>query len=246
MGIYCTEWTNPFPNKVIATVDVIGNLAPTQFVLLAISGGVITSKNPRAEAVSEWQLGEYAGGLVRNRIPGGDVLKMSGSAPGIVTDAGSHAMNFEHGRALVGQTESIPQLGSFGKQPFAIRMTFSPTAKPSGFCGGLFEAAAYGKSGFRMTLGNDMRLGVEVFSDSGIKGLNSRTVLETGRSYTAELRFDGTYATLLIDGQTESIKEMPMRAPFTGSFRIGVAAGKDYFFNGTISTISIWKFPATR
>lgn len=245
VGIYCAEWTNPYPDKVVATLDVIGNLAPTQFLVVAISGGIVTSKEPRAEAVSEWQLGEYAGGEVRNRIPGGDVLRAGDCAPGIVANTTVHALKFENGQSLVGRTESIPRLGGFGKQPFAIRMTISPTSRPGGFCGGLFEAAVYGKTGFRMTLGNDMKLGVEDFSDTGIQCLSSRTVLEIGRRYTVELRFDGTYATLLIDGQTDAIKEMPMPAPFSGPFRIGVAAGKEYFFNGIVFSASIWKLPVS-
>ena len=244
VGIYCAEWTNPCPEKIITTVDVIGNLTPTEFVVLAISGGVATGK-ASAEVVSEWRFGEYKDGAIPNRISGGGILKAGDAAPTLTGGSGAAAMKFENGQCILGQTTAIPRFGGFGKAPFAIRMTFSPTAKPGAFCGGLFEAAAYGKSGFRLTLGNDMKLGMEAFLHQGIGRMNTRTVFEPGRTYTIELRFDGAYATILIDGQTDVIKDMALPEPFSGSFRIGVAAGKDYFFNGTISSVSILKLSSS-
>lgn len=241
VGIYCAEWTNPFPDKVVESIDVTGDLAPTQFVVVAISGGVIKNNGPRAEVVSDWQLGSFASGVVPNRIPAGGSLKAGDRAPSPDNGGG---LKFEGGQSLGGETKAIPGLGDFGSHPFAVRMTLSPSAKPGGFCGGLFEAGSYGKTGFRLTLGNNMKIGVELFSADGIKNLSTRTVLETGRAYTVELRLDGTYVTFLIDGQTDTMKELPMPAPYSGPFRIGVAAGKDYFFNGTISNIAVLKLPA--
>ena len=238
VGIFCAEWSNPFPEKVIASIDVIGNLAPTQFVVVAISGGAIKSKGPRPVVVSEWQLSEFADGTVRNRIPGGSVLKAGSSAP---TLDKANGLKFENGQSLRGETKALPGLGGFGKEPFAVRVTLCPLSKPVAPCGGLFEACGYGKNGFRLTLSHDMRLGLEVWPGPGF---SSKPVLEVGRSYTVELRFDGAYATLLVDGQTDTMKEMAMPASFDGAFRIGVAAGKDYFYNGTISSISVSKLPA--
>ena len=240
VGIFSAEWSNPFPNKTIAAIDVIGNLVPTQFVVVAISGGVSKNHGPRAEAVGEWQLGELAAGAVANHVPGGGVLKAGASAP---TPAPGQGLQFAGGQSLTGETKELPGLGALGSQPFAVRMTLAPAAKPSGFCGGLFQAMAYGTSGFRLVLGGDMRLGTDVFTAAGAAHIGSKLVLETGRSYTVELRFDGTYATLVIDGQTDTMKEMALPAPYAGAIQIGLAAGKDYFYNGTISNIAVLKLP---
>ena len=44
VGITLSEWTNPNPQKAITSIDLIGNLSPAQYVLLAISGGELTGK----------------------------------------------------------------------------------------------------------------------------------------------------------------------------------------------------------
>lgn len=240
VGIFSAEWSNPYPNKTIAAIDVIGNLAPTQFVVVAISGGVIKGNGPRTEVISEWQLGELAAGAVANHTPGGGALKAGPAAP---TPSPGRGLQFEGGQSLTGETKELPGLGAIGSQPFAVRMTLAPTAKPGGYCGGLFQAMAYGTSGFRLVLGGDMHLSTDVFTAAGTAHISSKMVLETGRSYTVELRFDGTYATLVIDGQTDIMKEMALPAPYAGPIQIGVAAGKDYFYNGTISNLAILKLP---
>lgn len=40
IGIFSTPWENPYPEKVITSIDAIGNLGNAQVVLLAITGGV--------------------------------------------------------------------------------------------------------------------------------------------------------------------------------------------------------------
>ena len=238
VGIFCAEWNNPFPEKTISSIDVIGNLTATQFVVVAISGGIIKNKGQGATTVSDWHLSEFADGEVRNHTPGGGPLKAGTPSP---TLEGTNGLKFENGQALTGETKAIPGLAGFGTQPFAVRMTFCPLAKPTSPCGGLFEVCGYGTNGFRLTLGGSMKLAIEVWPGPGF---SSKTVFEIGRTYTVEMRFDGTYATLLVDGQTDTMKEMAMPAPYDGPIRIGVAAGKDYFYNGTISQISISKLPA--
>src|SRR5690606_38725168 len=41
IGIYATEWVNPHPDRKIASIDLIGNLSPTQIVLVGITAGEI-------------------------------------------------------------------------------------------------------------------------------------------------------------------------------------------------------------
>ena len=243
VGIFCAEWSNPFPNKTIAGMDVIGNLVPTQFVVVAICGGVVKDGGPRAETVSDWRLGDFSAGVVASRVPGGGALRATSQPPTVDQGKG---LKFEGGQTLTGEVREIPGMGNIGSRPFAVRVTFSPAAKPGGYCGGLFQAMDYGKAGFRMVLSKDLRLETEIFTAAGPGNIGSKQVLDPGRTYTVELRFDGTYATLIIDGQTEIMKEMALPAPFRGMIQIGTASGNGYNYNGTISDISIMKLPVTR
>jgi len=242
VGIFCAEWNNPFPNKNIVGMDVIGNIVPTQFVVVAICGGVVKNGGPHAETVSDWRLGEFTAGAVANHVPGGGALKATSLSPTLEPGKG---LKFEGGQTLMGEVREIPGMGAMGSSPFAVRMTFTPMAKPTGYCGGLFQAMDYGKAGFRMVLSKDLRLDTEVFTAAGPQSISSKQVLDPGRTYTVELRFDGTYATLIIDGQTEIMKEMPLPAPCRSIIQIGTASGNGYNYIGTISDISILKLPAT-
>ena len=222
-------------------MDVIGNLISTQFVVVAVSGGVINNGGPRPVTVSDWRLGDFSEGAVANHVPGGGALKATPLAPTLDPGKG---LKFEGGQTLMGEVREIPGMGAIGSSPFAIKMTFTPTAKPTGYCGGLFQVMDYGKAGFRMVLSKDLRLDTEVFTAAGPQNISSNQVLQPGRTYTVELRFDGTYATLIIDGQTEVMKEMVLPAPCRGLIQIGTASGNGYNYIGTITDISILKLPA--
>jgi hypothetical protein len=98
----------------------------------------------------------------------------------------------------------------------------------------------YQQRGFRMVLAKNLKIGVEVFlGDGNSHGLSSGRALEPGRAYRVELRFDGTNATLLIDGKPDTVKEMPLPVAFQGDVTIGTASGENYYFNGTISEITL-------
>jgi len=91
-----------------------------------------------------------------------------------------------------------------------------------------------------MVIGQDMKLGVE-FTRNGkpTRYLATKAPLEIGRFYDVTLKFDGKYASLFLDGKLEAMIESTPPALFEGGIRIGVASGKDYFFNGLIQRIRI-------
>jgi hypothetical protein len=240
IGIYSTEWKNPYPDREISTIDLVGNLSITQVVVLAITGGAAPAGTKKTTLYGDWKFNNFVGGKVPNSVSGGGDLVASAPAP---VPVANHGLRFVHGAQLSGDLKKIPGLGGMGEgKPFAVKITFTPEAKPSGYFGGLFQAMDYGRAGFRLELDQQMKAVVEIFlngSPDGRRGLESRAPLEFGRTYTVEVRFDGTYATLLIDGKVDQMQEMTLPGVYNGEFDIGVAGGTHYFFNGTIEDLSL-------
>jgi len=237
IGIYATEWVNPHPDRKIASIDLIGNLSPTQIVLVGITAGEIEGGSA-SRPVARWNLARYEGRRVVSDLPGIGALVAGQPAP--VPSSDQQGLQFADGASLRIQSSAIA--GVF-TAPFALKVALAAAAPPSGHYGGIVQAGEYGKSGFRLMLDRNLRVQVEMFRD-GVEGLSSNHPLQPGRMHDLELRFDGHYASLLIDGRTDSMKEFPLPPPFKGSVQIGVASGKDYFFNGTISRIALDALPS--
>ncbi|WPJ95621.1 glycoside hydrolase family 2 TIM barrel-domain containing protein [Coraliomargarita algicola] len=242
IGIYSTPWSNPHPEKEIATIDMIGNLSPTQVVLLAITAGVNLDLQQAGEVLAEWQLGDFDGEYVPSRVDHAGRLTARTPAPTRVEQDGKSMLHFQDEQSLSGRIADLPQQGGLGSgQPFAVKVVFTPEAKPTGYFAGIFQAAQYGQRGFRMLLDQRMKLVLEIFSDSEEAkrwGITSSVPLELGRSYTAEVRFDGSYVSLLIDGRVDSMVQAGLPTPFNGDFLVGDASGADYYFTGFIE--SLW------
>ena len=96
------------------------------------------------------------------------------------------------------------------------------------------------KSGFRLTLNQQMQINIEIFPGDG-KGryLVSKTALVVGQTYHIELKFDGQRAYLFINDKLDNSLETPPPAPCANDILIGQASGKDYNFNGLISRIAV-------
>jgi concanavalin A-like lectin/glucanase superfamily protein len=197
--------------------------------------------------ISDWNLGTFADSKVSNQVPNAPpltaFLTATTSAPTLGQLDGASAMHFEGGQALQGTIKDLPEAGGLGAgKPFALRMTFSAQEKPEGSYAGLFQAVQYGASGFRLMLDQQMNLMAEIFLGEGADKkcqLVSSAPLELGHTYTVELRFDGTDATLLIDGKTDRIQPMALPAAYNGDFLIGTASGLHYDFKGLIKEVAI-------
>jgi beta-galactosidase len=243
VGIYATPWTNPYPEKEIASIDLIGNLSPTQIVLLAITGGKNRDAQAQGPILGQWNMGDYTGSVVPGLTEASSELWPLQGSPTMKEHEGASMLHFEGGQSLQGNLSDLPELGGIGSaQPFSVEMRFTAEALPSGYYAGLFQAAEYGKSGVRMMLKKDMKLIVQGFVEGEAEksfGLETTAPLELGRTYTVEMQFDGAYARLLIDGRLDSLKACPLPIPYSGRFQVGRIAGPDYIFNGTIEMLSI-------
>jgi hypothetical protein len=246
IGIYVTEWANPHPEKEIASIDMIGNLTPTQVVLLGITGGIAADDKNRQTILGDWRMGDFVDNAVPNQIKDGPALKNEDpkNPPTVTTLDGLPALHFHGGQSVTGDFKFLPESGGLGDgKPFSVKMILCPDALPSGYCGGLFEAG-YGGA-FRMTLGSDMKIGVESWVGPGKEErfFGSTAPLEIGHTYNVEVRFDGTYGALLINGQVDKMIVMGLPSPSKNQFNIGVAGGTNYFFNGSISRVTICALP---
>jgi beta-galactosidase len=233
--VYSMAWNNPHPDKPIASIDVIGNLAQTQLVLLAITLGVDESG---ARPVASWDLGRFADGKV-------------------AADTGEEALVGTGTPALLGQRTGLRLAGGqnlsanlskdnplvTGK-PVAIEIELAPDGKPGGYCGGLVSAGNYQISGLRLTLGGDLRVCAEQWTGEGAANavyLKTRESLPTGRFTTLRYEHNGVESRLLFDGQVQAIQSCAPLAPYADVVMcIGRTGGKDYWFNGVIGAVRIF------
>jgi beta-galactosidase len=236
IGIYSMPWDNPNPEKEIATIDVIGSLAQTQLVLLAVTLGVDESGG---RTVVAWDCGRFADGAVPASV-GGEPLVGTGTLVAIGNRTG---LRLADGQCLVGKPGPNP-LGE-GK-PLAIEIDVAPDGKPGGYCGGLIECGNYQASGLRIVIGQDLRVSVDHWAGNGpdnVTYLKTREPLPTGRFSTVRYEHDGKQARLLVDGQLQEMKDCPPPAPYPHAVRIGLAGGQDYWFNGVVGNVRFFALP---
>lgn len=231
VGVYSMSWDNPHPDRAIASIDVIGNLAQTQLILLGITLGIDASG---ARPVASWDLGRFADGSVAAGV-GGEPLVGTGTP---VVLGNRTALRLAGGQNLVAKMPESNPLAT-GK-PLAIEIDLAPDGKPGGYCGGLVEVGNYQASGLRLTIGQDLRVSVEHWAGAGAANavyLKTREPLPTGRFSTVRYEHNGAEARLLVDGEMQEVKPCAPPAPHSGGVRIGVAGGKDYWFNGVVGSV---------
>ncbi|MCY3023640.1 MAG: hypothetical protein NTW87_32065, partial [Planctomycetota bacterium] len=230
LGIYSMPWDNPNPDKRIVAIDVLGNLAQTQLVLLAVTLGADESG---ARTVAAWDCGRFANGNVPASI-GNEPLSGQGAPVAIGPRTG---LRVAGGQCLIGKLGAGPL--AEGK-PVAIEVEVAPGGKPGGYYGGLVECGSYQTSGLRLVIGQDLRVVVEHWGGPGpdkATYLKTREPLPTGRFSTVRYEHDGKQARMLVDGQVQEVKDCAPPAPWKGDVRIGMAGGKDYWFDGVIGAV---------
>jgi beta-galactosidase len=238
IGIYSMPWDNPHPDQPIAAIDVVGNLAQTQVVLLAITLGSEASGGART--VAAWDCGRFVAGAIPAAT--GEVPLTGSGSP--VTAGGRAGLRLTGGQALQARLASGPLADG---TPVAVEIEVAPDGAPGGYYGGLVECGAYLNAGFRMMLNQQLRVVVEHFAGEGKEKatyLTSREALAPGRFATVRYEHDGRQARLLIDGLPQEVKECSLPAPWQGDLRVGVAGGKDYFLNGVVGNVRILALPA--
>ena len=240
IGIFVTAWENPFPEKSITNIDAIGGLGNAQVVLLAITAGMESGSTNAMKLISQWDMSQFANGQVNNIVPdAGAIQSKSQSQPTLVQIEGQNCLRFRNGQRLDGNTKQIPALAKGG--PMRLETTLAVEEITPGYCGGIFQSMVYGKKGFRLVIDRQMKLSVEIyFEDQPAKYLKGKTPLQLGRMYDISVDFDGQYAKLMIDDRFDALIQSPPPSAYTGPLQIGVASGKDYFFNGVIKKMSLY------
>jgi hypothetical protein len=240
IGVWMTPWENPHPDKIIESIDLQGNLGPSQLVLLAITGGVETDDDG-SETLSKWDFSEFRNGMVPNAIPGMPPLKSGTMPPTLSKDDLQPGLQFQHGQSLGGTTSKIP--GFLDGSPFKLSVLLTPQEKPDGYHGGIFQSMRYNQAGFRVVLQKStMKLNVQIFTGpKQAKFLNSKAPLTLGHDYRMDLVFKNGKAYLYLNNKLDECIDTPPPAPCPEPLRIGVASGKDYNFNGIIKEIAISK-----
>ncbi len=235
IGFYMMEWRNPSPEKKILTIDVVGNIAPTQLVCLGITAGIKARDGAATpEIASEWLFTSVRDNSVENRIPGMPPLRFGNIAP---TPDGD-GLRFKNGAFLHSAIGGYDEI--FNGGPFSLRMKLRVDNPTPGAMGGLFQRMEYLKSGFRLVVYPNFKIGVEIFPapDKPVY-LVSQNPLTQGQIYDIKVRFDGRFATLLADDKMIARVESPPPAPSRAGILVGRASGKDYYFDGVISSIEL-------
>lgn len=241
IGLFVTEWTNPHPEKVIATMDVVGHLQATNIILVGVTAGVEQNAPEGQALVADWNFAMAANQQVPNGVTGGGPLTFDEKAsPTLAELAGEKGLRFKDGQRLNGNPRQTPGLGVAG--PFTLEMRFAPEGKPVGYMSGLYSDLIYDNAGFRLVIGPRMNLSVEIYTGLGhekARYITGKTVLELGRFYTATLKFDGKFAYLYLDGKLDGSVETAPPAPCLEPLEIGDTPGKDYLFTGIISSVKV-------
>ncbi len=239
IGIWGMSWVNPKPDKEISSIDVTAALSPVQLVLLAITGGVESDGSSSGKCVSLWEMKDFKDGKLKNKIAGGSVLSANPPLPQLVSEP-MPGLRFTKNSLSFGRCPDVMSSGA----PYSMIAEIMPEGVPGAYCGGIVQAFSYLNSGFRISIGQDMKLGVEINTgkagSENVKGIQSKNVLQTGRKYKVEVRFDGRQAYLYINDRLDTSVSCPMPAPYRGDVQIGCASGKDYYFIGIIGSVGFY------
>lgn len=236
IGIYSMPWDNPYPEKPIASIGVISAQAGTQVTVLGITLGVDTGG---ARAAGAWDCGRFANGKLAASVGGQEL-----TGDGTLTTIGNRSgLRLKDGQHLSGKLPATPLATG---APLAIEIDVAPDGKPGGYCGGLLEAGSYDTNGLRITISQDLKVCVENWTGAGHDKtvyLVAREPLPTGRFSAVRFEHDGKEGRLLIDGQVQALKACALPAPYAGGIQLGLASGKNYWFNGVIGNVRILALP---
>ncbi len=240
LGLWSLGWDNPYPEKSIKSISVIGNLTQTQFILLGITAGITDDIAGGAgsdeKVIAAWNLNSFHSKTVKNLIASAPALKAWKKAPVPAQVPGISGLRFQHGQQL--SCEKLKQLHP--GEPFQLNISIYPEAKPDGYYGGILQWMSYRKNGFRLQLRKvDMKVHVTIFTKPGKPiYLTSKRSLQLNSVYQIKLVFDNKRSMLYINGKLENVVAGGLPAYCSRKLQFGVSSGKDYNFNGLIGKVS--------
>jgi len=216
------------------------------------SSGALRAKPPEGELIARWKLADFVDNTVADEVGGVKLSISQGQyeegekrpVPMVEEVAGVQGLRFGKGQLLLGKTQEIAGLeeGFFAhNQPFSARIVFTVVGPPAGTFGILLDIGHYMRTGVNLLVEKEtMRLLLQVNDGEKAHKVHGPTILEEGKAYTAEILFDGTHTTLLLNGEFECESDV-LPLPFDTTFTIGAGNGDRYWFDGVISEISIMK-----
>ncbi|MDD2600919.1 MAG: glycoside hydrolase family 2 TIM barrel-domain containing protein [Kiritimatiellae bacterium] len=226
VGLYLTPWTNPYPEKTIASIDILGALTTAQVGVIGIAGA--TTDLTR---MLLWELSNYDKGIVKEQSDTYSFalhkINDERADPIKATVDGQTALKLNGNMYFTSNLALIDHFNS--EHPFSVEVGLSidelPEARNRHF--GVYQAMNYMKSGFRTTISTKGSVGITVFTGQG-KALNfgGKTELVPGRYYDIKVSFDGTQVKLLVNGELDLVRKSPLPAPFSGNVFVGHASGE--------------------
>lgn len=241
VGIYLTSWTNPFPEKIIKSIDVVSGFSDAAIAVLGITLGRLSAGDDNElKTVTNWDFRKNDSGFPACFRPPGRLWPKDDSSPKheiIFKENGVHLSGKQY---LSGNFKNIPL---YPADAIELETEFSIT-KPLGknYSYGLFQAMNYKKSGFRVHITKQMRISLEMFpSKKEWVFLKSSSQLQLGRDYKLQIKMDGKTASIFINGKLDAMKSSSLPAPCKkGNLLIGHCSGAGYF-EGVIKSLSLLK-----
>ncbi|MFA6293620.1 MAG: hypothetical protein WC637_17670, partial [Victivallales bacterium] len=244
VGLFLSEWTNPFPAKTIKSIDIIGALSGAQLGVVGIAGGV-KKADTASSSLARWDFSELKDGKVADSV-GGIILYLSKTSkdaadPVQVNLEGDAALKLD-GQWFAGDLSKIANFNP--DKPFTTKVSFSLAPLPDGSKDyGLFEAFSYMKCGFRIGVDpRTMNLWLEYYPrpDGKQTILRGKTALETGKAYELSIVFDASGAKLYLNGKIELVQGGTMPLPHKGLFYVGQCSGSGKL-NGILRSAELWQ-----
>jgi len=218
--------------------------------VFADQAGTVRANPAEGEVIANWKLASFVDNGVEDEVSGAKLFISQGlredgqkrPVPAVEEAAGVVGLRFGEGQVLLGKTVGIPGLeaGFFaGNQPFSAKVVFVVLGPPVGNYGVLLDIGHYMRTGVNLLLEKEtMRILMRINDGEKAHRALGPTSLEEGKVYTADILFDGSHTTLLLDGEFECMSDI-VPLPFDQTFSIGSGNGDRYWFNGVISEISI-------
>jgi len=246
-GLFLTEWKNPFPEKEIKSIDIVGALGEAQLGVVGITGGRSLAGNSGSATLGKWDFGDLQDGKVTDsagNAPLSLALEKNAGEPHEPTKVeldGQTGLKLDGSQYFTGDLAKIAGFDS--DKPFLVKIGFSLASwdknEKKGY--GIFEAFQYLTCGYRLMVdARTLRLALEYYPkpDGKQTMLIGKTNLEMNKIYHVTITFDTAGARLYLNNNLESMKGGGMPKPFKQAFTVGRCSGAGTL-NGALQSLEL-------
>ncbi len=239
VGLYLTSWKNPHPDKVITNIDVVANLSRAAFALIGITCGRTISDEKGMTTAAHWDFSRTGNTSPACFNPPAPLRPRDDSKTKPVVSFGQDGVHLTGKQYLAGTMRDV-RLYPAGIIELHAKFMVRKSQSSAGY--GLFQAMHYRRDGFRIHITNRMKILLAIFTGRDRSTfLKSASQLQPEKFYKLRVRMDGRTAAIFINGKLDAMKTCRMPAPCPdGDILIGHCSGSGYF-DGTISTISLFR-----